>query len=150
MVCESLVLTSNVSPPILCPERSLETIIVPDWDRVPGMRKQPEPHRNGFNSECWTMERRIILTQETFDRQRFPLGLVRPWINFLGLSLSDGTEVIQRARSCWVSCCIIRQSRKDKPHGVLSPGARHDSPGKVIIKYFLTFFTMESRFNFHD
>ena len=31
-----------------------------------------------------------------------------------------------------------------------APGAQHDSPGKVIIKYFLTFFTMESRYNFHD
>ena len=33
---------------------------------------------------------------------------------------------------------------------LLTPGARHDSPGKVIIKYFLIFFTMESRYNFHD
>ena len=49
------------------------------------------------------------------------LGLVRPWIDFLGLLLSDGTEAMQRALSCRVSCCIIRQSGKDKPHdGVLS------------------------------
>ena len=34
--------------------------------------------------------------------------------------------------------------------GLFSPGARHDSPGKVIIKYFLIFFTMESRYNFHN
>ena len=46
---------------------------------------------------------------------------------------------------------ITLRRREENPSIVAhTPGARHDSPGKVIIKYFLTFFTMESRYNFHD
>ena len=38
---DTVVSTSNVPPPILCSEHNLDTIIVLDWDGVPGMGKQP-------------------------------------------------------------------------------------------------------------
>ena len=54
-------LTLNVPPPILCSEHSLETIIVPDWDGVPGMGKRPATV--SMVNDTWMMERRTGLAQ---------------------------------------------------------------------------------------
>jgi len=36
------------------------------------------------------------------------------------------------------------------PPELLSPGAQHSSPGKIIVKYFLKTFTIESCYDFRD
>ena len=51
----------------------------------------------------------------------------------------------RKAEDSTADCMIGGEGKWDD-----APDARHDSPGKIIVKYFLTIFTIESRYDFRD